>query len=187
MERIYYSRSNIEKLVKWFEREYIIPEGLICAIIEVESSWDVYARRYERWMDKDKTDDMEWEANASYGLTQILGKTAYAFGFPKSHPLYLLYSPYVNLYYCAQLLRELYANSVTPARKYGIPQECIVLARYNGGYAGNPSDTGELRNISYVRKVIRHWWKYISDSNSYVKSLYQSCRSWLDSIDGGSQ
>jgi len=65
---------------------YDVPLDIIMSVIEIESSDDANARRYEKHLDKNDSDtpgvdDGNKEDDASYGPMQILGATARTLGF----------------------------------------------------------------------------------------------------------
>jgi soluble lytic murein transglycosylase-like protein len=80
---------------------YNVPEEWIRAVIETESSWNPNAYRYEAKI-----------SDASYGLMQILGRTAIGLGFT-GDVYHDLYDPAVNIELgtrdLAQLIRS-YGN-----------------------------------------------------------------------------
>lgn len=94
-------------------QRYQVPEEWIRAVIETESSWNPNAYRWEQ-----KIND------ASYGLMQILGKTAIGLGFD-GDVYHDLYDPAVNIDLGTRDLAQL-------IRAYGNDFRRVISA-YNSG------------------------------------------------------
>lgn len=135
------------------QREAIDP-FLLEAIVEVESSFNELACRYETNVDK-YVHNVEEHANNcgisritenqlqkfSFGLGQIMGFKLREMGHTGS--LLECLNPDVNLLYCARFLASL-------LRKYG--NETQAIASYNAGSPRYLAD-GQLINSAYVSKV----------------------------------
>jgi len=94
-------------------QQYQVPESWIRAVIETESSWNPNAYRYE-----DRIKD------ASYGLMQILGKTAIGLGFD-GDVYHDLYDPALNIDLGTRDLAQLIRSYGTDFRR--------VYSAYNSG------------------------------------------------------
>lgn len=81
----------------------------LLSIIEIESSWNPYAKRYEpafeaRYL-KNSFNPTERRLRAtSWGLCQVMGQTARELGYKKA--IRELIVPSVNIYYAAKLLKQ---------------------------------------------------------------------------------
>ncbi len=153
-----YNRRHLEQIAEQEARRWKLNPAVVKAVIQVESSWNPRARRYESGKDAregNKRDDGEWEINASWGLMQIMGYTARQLGFPRQWPFDLLYSPELNIYLGCKLLRLLLDRVERVARMNALSPLAVALARYNGGPRGNPRKDGTLRNQHYVNKVFK--------------------------------
>ncbi len=162
--------SEYDALIEEKEARYAIPHKLLKALIFAESGFDSKAHRYEKHID-----------DVSYGLCQILYKTAVGEGF-KGKPNDL-YDPATNLEYGAKYLSgrlNVWKN------EEGIEKIKFGLGSYNAGI-GNilkaqrlcvarklpdnlwqsivevlPSVTKEASSITirYVDKILAQWEKY---------------------------
>lgn len=94
-------------------QQYQVPEEWIRAVIETESSWNPNAYKYEA-----KIND------ASYGLMQILGKTAIGLGF-EGDVYNDLYDPALNIDLGTMDLAQLIRSYGTDFRR--------VYSAYNSG------------------------------------------------------
>jgi len=74
-----------DEFISQASQAYNVPESWIRAVIETESSWNPNAYRYESKI-----------KDASYGLMQLLGKTAIGLGF-KGDVYNGLYDPETNI------------------------------------------------------------------------------------------
>ena len=92
---------------------YGVPESWIRAVIETESSWNPNAYRYES-----KVKD------ASYGLMQVLGRTAIGLGF-EGDVYHDLYNPAINIDLGTEDLAQLIHVHGTDFRR--------VYSAYNSG------------------------------------------------------
>ena len=147
----------MREYIKKYSEQFGIPEGLICAIIQVESSQNPYAIRYEpnykylhqpEHYSKKHLVSFDTEVNAqktSWGPMQVMGGTARWLGFDKSYLSQLL-EPEFGLYYGAMYLKKQYD-------KYQDWTAAIVA--YNAGSAQKID--GVYANQSYVDKVLQNW------------------------------
>lgn len=122
------------------------------AQIMQESSGRARAFRYEPGL-----------RDASYGLMQVLGKTARALGLPLDMRDASLCEPDAGIRWGVRALTDILDRipGAIQARMLGSFESMtvlpaiyrIALARYNGGGHGNPEADGSLRNESYVQGV----------------------------------
>lgn len=126
------------------------------ALILQESNGDPNAVRYEGHQDQTQdgdipgVDDGLFEDDRSYGLMQIMGNNARVYcGVPLGTRMNFsfLLRPLANLAFGLRLLSENLVDSNNDVS--------TALARYNGGFAGNPVG-GPLRNQPYVDGVAAH-------------------------------
>ena len=140
--------------------ERFLDPRLIEAVVMTESSGRTDAIREEPRI-----------GDRSRGLMQVLEKTAANLGFPKQESFDRLFDPSVGVLYGVKLLVQLLdgINKGSKARTDGtyavlktpFPREVrIMLARYNGGFRGNPGLDGTLRNEKYVAKV-EGWFRKV--------------------------
>jgi len=129
--------------------KYDLDPLLVHAIIQVESAYDPLAFRYESHIKpvshkcKGQTAATERVLQkSSIGLMQVLGKTARGLGFTEK--LGQLTLPAINVDLGCKLLRELFD-------RYSNLHE--VISSYNQG-SPRRLDSGELKNQSYVDKVL---------------------------------
>jgi soluble lytic murein transglycosylase-like protein len=129
---------------------------LICALIEVESSWNPWAIHYDPRAGVDENiphapgmspGTFVVMQKMSWGLGQIEGSTAYRLGFSGWPPA--LCDPQTNLHYMGMLLGDL-------KQRYG-PLEDQISA-YNAGHIAKVSD--KYANQGYVDKVLAAMGKY---------------------------
>lgn len=140
---------------------YRVPESWIRAVIETESSWNPNAYRYE-----DKIND------ASYGLMQILGKTAIGLGFD-GDVYYDLYDPAVNIDLGTRDLAQL-------IRSYG-PDFTRVYSAYN---SGNPDLWQTSKEVAaHVGNAIANLDKYAGGSGGVGILILIAAAFWL--LTGG--
>ena len=160
------TKLDYDKLFCSYGKKYGIKKLILKAVAVCESALDERAYRFEPgFWDKYLKNNPEWnkrdpaEVSASYGLMQLMYPTATNLGFSGSGED--LYNPVYNIELGAKLLRRnlnriydlgLHMNT------QNLPIE-IALARYNGGTWKNPDKNGELRNIKYVKKVMRKWFE----------------------------
>ena len=160
-----WTRAELEALAEREAQRWNLQPALVKAVIEVESSWNPKARRYERKRDEKRgngKDDGEREINASWGLMQLMSYTAVALGFPETWPFSLLYAPEINLYLGCKLLSQLIRQCKDYEKEpWHLDPVTVALARYNGGAYGNPRHDGTLRNIRYVNKVLKAMEAYL--------------------------
>lgn len=147
---------------------------LMCALIEVESSFNTYAVRFEPVQTPDTDDPVERlrittsnQARAfhpekfakkngitliteialqrcSVGLGQVLGSTARSLGF--DGPLLKLCDPNTGIFWSC----EAFERPIKPC--HSIEEE---VASYNAGTARIDKATGKLENQGYVDKVMK--------------------------------
>lgn len=155
-----------DDMIKNCAKFYKIDEKLIRAIIQTESSWNIFSIRIERgfWSRyfsgiknvffNTPEKDEKWLSypdlvSASYGLMQIMLTTAMELGFRFSYPTELL-DPNTNIKWGCALLRKLY-------NRYGDWND--VISAYNQG--NNKKDkNGKYINQNYVDKVNKFILEY---------------------------
>jgi hypothetical protein len=127
-----------------------VPDSLVQAICQQESSMNPWALRYEptyRWLYGDQLKMTPTERHAqmcSWGLMQVMGALARELGFQEDMPK--LCVPTVNIDYGCKQLRRLYDKYFNWVD---------VIAAYN---AGSPRRIGSLYvNQSYVDRVTGFW------------------------------
>jgi soluble lytic murein transglycosylase-like protein len=163
---------TIDKIFCLAAKEHRVERNLLKAVAIVESSLDQRAIRFEptflEWMKKQPTwpkyqDRDPNEIASSYGLMQIMYTTAENLDF--EGPGEELFNPVLNIMLGAKLLRQLWDGLYEGKFKIAPHWKCwpqdVVLARYNGGFRGNPDENGMLRNYQYTVKV----------RNAYIKVL----------------
>lgn len=149
------TKDSIIALIQELAPNHDLPWELVAAIVQIESSFDTYAMRYEpgyRWIAKEDLSATERTARmTSWGLMQVMGAVA------REHNMtgYLsrLTIPAVGLYYGMVHLAKF-------RRRW--PQDWKdVIASYN---AGSPRRTaeGKYLNQAYVDKVLAAWQSYES-------------------------
>jgi len=119
--------------------------------------WERYLVNNPEWKDKDPK-----IVSASWGLTQIMFTTAWAFGLTGEIEKVRddLLDPMINIMLCAKIMRKLIDKSIEKRytdRYYWLSNAQVALAQWNGGGKGNPSEDGTLRNQKYVRKILKTW------------------------------
>ena len=140
--------------------ERFLDPRLVEAVVMTESSGLTDAVREEPQI-----------GDRSRGLMQVLERTARGLGFPEHESMDRLFEPSVGVLYGVKLLAQNLdsINKGPKARTDGtyavltlpFPREIrIALARYNGGWRGNPQADGTLRNEAYVAKVER-WFRRV--------------------------
>lgn len=108
-----------------------VPPVLIKAVIGTESSFNPKAFREEKL-----PDGTIWDT--SYGLMQLLFRTAVALGFPDDRSRYMeLMDPAINIHYGTKLLKQLIS-------RYGFNPKDIYAA-YNAGSV-RKNEKGEYTN-----------------------------------------
>jgi soluble lytic murein transglycosylase-like protein len=124
-------------LDEWASR-YGLDRALVYGLVAHESGFNPQAYRAEIGI-----------GDASYGLTQVLYRTAQAEGY--SGPPSGLFDPTTNLHYGLSYLRRMLDrfNSYEPT----------ALAAYNGGPGIVRSD-GSYPNTAYVNAVLAEWAYY---------------------------
>lgn len=108
-----------------------IPPEILASVVKIESNFDKEARRYEEfkddkrieereafkeasnYIDMPNKDDGKWEDDASYGLCQLMGTTAFWLGWrpeDSNQGFFELYDPQTNLDLGAEYLAHLYSK-----------------------------------------------------------------------------
>jgi soluble lytic murein transglycosylase-like protein len=115
--------SNLIILAKQMAGKYALDPALICAIVEQESGWDIWAVRYEPAFyihyvlpQRGLTATEAYGRAFSYGLLQLMGEVAREEGF--KGPLPSLHDPEIGLDWgCTHFKRKLVSaeNNVTKA------------------------------------------------------------------------
>lgn len=139
-------------------RQYNVPEEWIRAVIETESSWNPNAYRYE-----------ERIKDASYGLMQVLGRTAIGLGF-EGDVYQDLYNPAVNIDLGTRDLAEL-------IRAYGSDFRRVYSA-YNSGKPDLWQTSQEV--AGHVENAVENLAKWsTSTSGSGLLLLLAALAVWL--------
>jgi hypothetical protein len=129
-----------------------LPADLLMKQIQVESSWDEWALRFEpvfflryvKGRPEAKAGHFGPLAACSYGLLQVMLEVAYEIGFtgrPED-----LFDPQIGLLWGCKKLRAIWDRH--PAMPYE-----QVLAIYNGGVLGNLAPP--YRNQSYIDRIMK--------------------------------
>lgn len=147
------SPEELAVIARTIADENKVDEDLVCAIIEVESAWSIYAFRYEPYW-KYFTEIAKHACNtgitemservlqaSSIGLMQVMGSVARELQFKGN--LLMLCDPEVGVHYGCLKLRALFAKHKTTAD---------VVSAYNQGF---PVKVGaNYKNQAYVNKVM---------------------------------
>jgi len=164
-----YTEGEQHRFYPWYNHveaissKYDIDPKLVKAIIEVESSNEVYAVRHEpyfRWLYNvedytglQTTATEETMQKTSWGLMQIMGATARELGF-EGRFLVELINPETNIEYGCKYLAGLRDRFQHLDSQIAIFDDNKVAA-YN---AGSPRrENGEFVNQDYVDKIIQAW------------------------------
>lgn len=142
------SAALYRELIERKAEKYGLPWPLVMAVVDVESSGNPWAYRYEpayQWLvGQGLTPTEQMAQRTSWGLMQVMGAVAREYGFKGW--LTELCQPDVGLEYgCRHLKRyaDRYRNWLD------------AIAAYN---AGSPRKAGDVYvNQSYVDKVMRQW------------------------------
>ena len=151
-----------DDIIKKWSKIYGIDKKLIRAIIQTESSWEVYAFRREpdfwkRYLVNIKNlfyltpeNDDHWLSShyigsSSYGLMQLMRTTAIEMGFRYKFP-FELFDPATNIKWGCTLLKKLY-------NRYGSWDDAV--SAYNQGDNRKNLD-GTYKNQGYVNKVKKY-------------------------------
>ena len=148
-------KEKINAAIKKYAEQYGIPPGLIKAIIEVESSGNPFAMRYEdhyRWL-VEPFSQFHWHAETekqaqktSWGLMQIMGAVARERGFKGSY-LSELSKPELGIKFGCKHLKYNY-------NRYNDWNDAI--SAFNQG-SNRKNEHGEYENQIYVDKVLKNW------------------------------
>lgn len=155
-------KTDYDKLFCLYGKKYNLSKLLLKAVAICESSLDEKAYRFEPaffrrylanhpdWKDKDPA-----EVSASWGLFQLMWTTAHSLGFRGTSEE--LCNPVYNIELGTKLLRK--NINLVHKKNYQSKHsdQEISLAKYNGGNYKNPDSGGNIRNIKYVKKVMRTW------------------------------
>jgi len=154
-----FKNLDLDKIFCINAKKYRVEKILLKAMGKVESNLKPMAFRHEpAFWTRYLADNPDWkdrdpqEVSSSYGIMQLMYTTAHMLGFRGTGEE--LYDPVINITLGAKLLRRQLDKIKRDNIKliWHTPEQ-IALARYNGGYTGNPSKEGELRNIKYVALV----------------------------------
>jgi soluble lytic murein transglycosylase-like protein len=131
--------SNLVTLAQQAAQKYRLDPALVCAVVEQESSWNVFSARFEPRFEARYIDPMHLPDQTeillratSIGLMQVMGEVARELGF--KGPLLQLTDPGVALVLGCQHL----ANKLKQAG--GDTTKALLL--WNGG--GNPNYATEV-------------------------------------------
>ena len=148
-------RDDLQEYIDKYSEKYDIPQGLVKAIIEVESGGNTYAMRYEdhyRWLVKPFS-QFHWHdgtekqgQKTSWGLMQIMGAVARERGF-KGRYLSALTNPEIGIEYGCKHLKWQYD-------RYSDWQDAI--SAFNQG-SNRKTSQGRYQNQDYVDMVVRKW------------------------------
>lgn len=138
-------------------QRYQVPESWIRAVIETESSWNPNAYRYE-----------EKIKDASYGLMQILGKTAIGLGFD-GDVYHDLYDPATNIDLGTRDLAQLIRSYGTDFRQ--------VYSAYN---SGNPNLWQTSQEVAaHVANAIENLQKWTAPAGGVGLLLLIAAAFWF--------
>ena len=162
--------TNLERMAVHFRQSHhlfaqnewdICPDALMFGWIQLESSWNPWAVReepgfYKRYVQPHMTTNQreKWQRAMSYGLLQIMGRTARKELRFDGEYLTELLDPALNLHYGAKYLRSRAAGDGTWGQR---------LAAYNGGLGrirGLDNRTQPYRNQHYVDALLRRAREY---------------------------
>lgn len=157
------SKEDLDLIFSYWGKNFDIEPLWLKAIATCESALNPFAYRYEpAFWTRYMKDDPVWRGkdpklvSASYGLMQVMVKTAYDLGYRGSPEG--LYDPDKSVELGAKLLRKNLSKIITTPDIELLPIE-ISTCQYNGGSRGNPRPDGTLRNQSYLTKVKKAYWK----------------------------
>lgn len=151
--------AGLEQLVRGVAIRHDIPPDVLCGLVLKESSGRFRAVRHEpgyrNWerpmhfaaVTSGSTNGEMSLQRHSWGLGQIMGATARRFGFEG-------WLPDLCDYENRQLNLELACMHLRRDLNQGVSLK-TALARYNGGYEGNPRPDGTLRQQGYVDAVLK--------------------------------
>ena len=155
----------MDNIIEKYCNHYSLPPPLIKSIIQVESSGNTYAVRYEphfRWLYnvEDYTSGLQTESTekemqkTSWGLMQIMGATAREIGFDGAY-LSELINPETNIKYGCKYLAGLRDRFEHLENSVAIFDDNMVAA-YN---AGSPrrKENGDFVNQEYVDRILQNW------------------------------
>lgn len=156
--------AKYRPLFEKYGKTYRFDPRLLEAQALVESSGHAEAFRYEIALH-----------DASFGLMQVLGRTARKLGLPENECEASLCDPAIGILYGVKALVDICAwvgSSTDMERASGayahvsvpLPKNLrTVLARYNGGGKNNPDESGLLRNEDYVLRIEAHFEGVVKD------------------------
>ena len=153
-----FTSKDFRDIYKRFGKAYRIDPRLIEAVVRQESSGKPHAFRYE-----------PAKRDASYGLMQVMATTAKALNLlPGMHDAALCEPEFgvrAGVVVLADNLNH-YSATAQQDRQNGVYETisipftmpvAVMLARYNGGWKGNPGPDGSIRNSKYVEGVAKHF------------------------------
>jgi len=160
---LYKNQYRYVPIVKKWARLRGLPEELVLAIIAVESGFNPKSYRREPHIN-----------DASFGLMQILERTAVGMGFQKplftiSHPLF---DPETNIKYGTEFLRRLWTQ-------YGGNRDAVIAA-YNMGHPRKAENT--TAHIIRIFGKPQTWWTYANQP--YVDNVNRHVRYFRAMLDG---
>lgn len=143
--------NDFDAIINRYASEYGVPVPLVKAMISLESGFNPKAYRAEKPRSSlPPTPDFPKGGDASYGLMQLLVRTARALGYKGTKEG--LYDPATNIELGTRFLRDL----VREAHRRGVDLDSAISA-YNGGW--RPSlgfgirKNGKFGNQDYVNVV----------------------------------
>src|SRR5574337_628443 len=148
-------RAELIELIKIRAKTHDLPWELVAAVVEVESSFDPYAIRYEsayKWLvgrDEQLTATERMQQMTSWGLMQVMGGVAREYGFTGFCSRLCI--PSVGIYYGMLHLEKYH-------RRY--PNWSETIASYNAGRPVTVPTNGKFVNQAYVDNVLSAWHRY---------------------------
>jgi len=143
--------------IKQASQAFGVPVDVIQAVIDIESTWDPKAYRFESDVPYLSNDPVFKGQDASYGLMQMLYSTAkYELGYSgapgNAESLSGMFNPATNINLGTNYLAKLYS-------RYG--NWIDTVAAYNGGSAAvNNKKNGVYPNQWHVDKFLAAWDRY---------------------------
>ena len=164
MPYIFKREDDYNNIIDRVSKETNVPAYLIKAFVAVESGFNKNAVRKEPHRN-----------DASYGLIQILKKTAENYGFKGSEKD--LQDPYTNLKYGAYFIKTLmnsYSNlkDVIASYNAGFPRKANNTTNIIKSIYGEPKPDWIYANQPYVDKVFAYTMYFMAKQNNDFKKAY---------------